>query len=124
MGVTYFSGSEPQYALRSYLVLVGLARTRSTITYEDLSDIIHRGGAHMMANALRPLRDWCRNNDLPPLTVLVVNKNTGLPGEGVEVANVPKAFADVYAHDWFEHLPPTLKEMGAEALPHMSTGCP
>jgi putative restriction endonuclease len=109
--VTPFPNTEAGYSLRAYLALIGLARTRSTITYTDLSQLIHRGGAHMMGPALEPLKDWCKARALPPLTVLVVSKETGLPGEGVEVADIPRQTMEVFKHDWLSHMPPTVGEL-------------
>lgn len=70
-----------------------------------------------MVNALDPIFRYCQNNDLPPLTALVVGVRSGVPGDAFveEYPNIPKAQADVYAQDWYAIRPPT-PEQFAELL--------
>ena len=60
-----------------------------------------------MAQFLGPVMYYCREQQLPPLTVLVVNQDTGLPGSGLttlEDVNLDRE--RVFAHDWFQVEPP------------------
>jgi hypothetical protein len=41
---TDFPRTEPAWALRAYLVLIGMAARRETVTYAQLNDKIDRGG--------------------------------------------------------------------------------
>ena len=71
-----------QRSLQIWAVLVCGARERRSYTYGDIAKILGMKGAGVMAQFLGPIMWYCENNDLPPLTVLVVNQETGLPGKG------------------------------------------
>ena len=109
-----FPRTEPAWGLRAYLVLLGAAARRETITYEQLSERIDRGGARFLHAPLMHLMRWCENQGLPPLTVLVVNKTSGRPERGLTTID-PEEFAEaqqrVFALDWFAVLPPTIDEL-------------
>ena len=65
------------------------------------------GGAGVMGQFVGPIMYYCQENQLPPLTVLVVNKDTGLPGEGLTtLEDVNRDRERVFAHDWFQMEPP------------------
>jgi putative restriction endonuclease len=65
-----------------------------------------------LANILGHVLEYCRNRKLPPLTVLVVNSETGEPGAGFTAArDIPAAQMKVFAHDWLEERPPTPEEL-------------
>jgi hypothetical protein len=50
---------------------------------------------------------YCANNELPPLTVLVVNQDTGLPGEGLTtLEELNQDRESVFRFDWFALEPP------------------
>ena len=96
-----------QRALQIWSLLVCAARDRRTYTYGDLADALGMGGAGVMAQFLGPIMDYCREQQLPPLTVLVVNQDTGLPGAGLttlEDVNLDRE--RVFAHAWFQMEPP------------------
>jgi len=57
---------------------------------------------------------YCQDRELPPLTVLVVNQDTGLPGEGLttlEDVNVDRE--KVFGYDWFSLEPPQVNDFAA-----------
>jgi len=92
-----------------------MATRRETATYTQLNDKIDRGGARFLAHSLGHLMRWCKNNNLPGLTSLVVDNETGLPAEGlttVEPDKFPAEQQKVFRYDWFSHLPPTIDELG------------
>jgi hypothetical protein len=51
---------------------------------------------------------YCEQNELPPLTALVVKKKTGLPGEGLTTRkNLDAGREEVFRCTWFKIVPPT-----------------
>ena len=52
---------------------------------------------------------YCEKNQLPSLTVLVVNQETGLPGSGFPPEDVHSERERVFRFDWFGLVPPTLE---------------
>lgn len=107
----------PTRALQSYLVLIGLAWNRQTITYGQLSENqMEYGQGGILAGPLGCIMGWCYENGLPPLTVLVVNGETGIPGEGlgtVEDDDHPAAQQRVFNFNWFQLFPPAIDELAA-----------
>ena len=96
-----------QRALQIWSLLVCAARDRRTYTYGELASALGMGGAGVMGQFLGPIMYYCREQQLPPLTVLVVNKDTGLPGSGLTtLENVNLDRERVFAHDWFQMEPP------------------
>lgn len=82
-------------------LLAYAAGNRQIVTYEMLAQLtgMHAAG---FGPILEQIQSYCLLNRLPPLTALVVSKATGLPSEGfVAATNVPRAFADVFEHDWY-----------------------
>lgn len=75
-----------EQAFAIWAVLAQAAKNRQTLTYQDgLSAFV--GGFHR--NHRKPLgiiKCYCREHrpKLPALTVLVVNKNTGVPESGLD----------------------------------------
>ena len=63
---------------------------------------------------------YCRRAGLPPLTVLVVNRDTGLPGTGWDRVNPgrdPNVERErVFNYDWFTIVPPTPEEFEAARM--------
>jgi putative restriction endonuclease len=62
-------------------LLVDRAKRRSKLFYEDLAPHIRTNNLNV-GRALGPIQDYCLTNRHPPLTSIVVQKVTGLPGEG------------------------------------------
>lgn len=94
-------------AWQSWPVLALAAGNRQIITNEILAKLtgMHAAG---LGSVLEQIQSYCMVNGLPPLTALVVNKGTGLPSEGfIAATNVPRAFADVFEHDWLQTPCPT-----------------
>ena len=96
-----------------WAVLAWAARSRQNITYGQLAQIAgaFTGG---LGGWLEPIQSYCIINELPPLTVLVVQQDSGMPGSGFTGASageLAKAQARVFAYNWLEHGNP-----GAEKL--------
>ena len=107
-------------AQRIWLILVSFvmscdrkASRPCTITYGDLAlrmGYEDRRAGHTLARQLGIVGELCVSNGLPALNAIVVNKDTGVPGdevllrEGVTLAQEQRA---VMEQDWFELRVPT-----------------
>jgi hypothetical protein len=101
-------------ALQIYLVLIGVASNKTTIPFGKLSkeQMGGYGGGHVIVSELKCVEMWCASNNLPDLTTLVVNAQTGLPtGKNTEQAQ--EAQGQVYACNWFDFFPPSADELKA-----------
>ena len=100
-----------QRSCQIWSLLICAARERKTYTYGDVAKILGYSGAGVMGNQLGPIMFYCKDNGLPPLTVLVVNQETGLPGEGLstlEEVNIDRE--KVFNFDWFSLEPPQVSD--------------
>ena len=98
-------------ALQIWLILIGKAHNRQTMTYEQLAELLGYGGAGTMAQLLGHVYHFCSQNELPPLTALVVNKKTGLPGQGLPATDLHAQRELVFRYRWYEMFPPTLEQL-------------
>src|SRR3989344_9566996 len=91
-----------QRASFAWPILTEYAGKRTTISYGDLAkklNIHHRA----IRFILGVIQNHCLDNRLPPLTILVLNKSTGLPGDGFiawDVENSKDGLEKVYNFDW------------------------
>ena len=112
--VTRFNPSSEQSAraLQAYQILISSAMNRQTHTYKSLSELMYRKPAQgVLADILGHIAYYCNDNDLPPLTVLVVNEKTGLPGSGIPIDEGLNATRErVFKCDWYDLYPPTVQE--------------
>ncbi|MHC4867443.1 MAG: hypothetical protein ACYTEX_25500 [Planctomycetota bacterium] len=102
-------------ACQIWAVLAWAATNRQTLTYGLLGDLIGVPAAGL-GQLLGPIQAYCLLKDLPPLTSLVVQQDSGLPGTGCDAASPtehPKACMKVYEYDWVSHGNP--KPEGLEA---------
>ena len=87
-------------ATQIWAVLAMAARNRQILTYEILSQLIGVP-THGLANILDHVQRYCMQRGLPPLTSIVVNKTTGLPGDGfIAAQDIPKNQGTVFNYDW------------------------
>jgi hypothetical protein len=105
-------------ALQAYLVLIGLAWERKTVTYGDLSreQMGGYGSGGILDRPLGAIMGWCDEHNLPPLTVLVVNDASGVPGVGLKTVpnnDWPSAQQGVFKFNWFSVVPPTRDQLDA-----------
>ena len=100
-------------ALQIWLILISKTSNRQTLTYGDLADILGFEGAGTLQNMLGHIMMFCINNGLPPLTVIVVNQETGLPGGGLIEADLNADRERVYKYKWFGMFPPSPEELQA-----------
>lgn len=102
----------PGRALQVWQILIGKAHNRQTITYIDLANMIGYSDAKPLPNILNYIMKYCKQNDLPPLTALVVNKKTGAPGSGLTTLRDLNADREeIFNFDWYALIPPTPDEL-------------
>jgi hypothetical protein len=109
-----FPNSEAAWGLRAYLILIGCAADRQTVTYDALARRIKRGGPNLLAKPLALITRWCQHHSLPALASLVVEQPTGLPAPGFDAVSrddIPREQERVWAFDWYAIFPPTLEEL-------------
>ena len=95
-------------ASQIWAVLAWAARNRQSLTYGQLGKLIGVPTAGR-GQLLEPIQSYPIVLELPPLTVLVVQQESGLPGPGFTGASASefaKAQAEVFGKDWLEHGPP------------------
>jgi len=98
--------------LQIWLILVSKAHNRQTVTYGQLAQLLGFKGAGTLAHPLGHIMHYCIQNDVPPLTVLVVNQGTGLPGDGLVGAELNADREAVFEFNWFGLVPPTVEQLG------------
>ncbi len=103
-------------AAQIWQILVAAAHHRQVLTYEIVADLIGMGpagkGAGTLAQSLGLIMRYCKANELPPLTVLVVNKQTGQPGSGlVTIQELHSDREKVFAYKWLRRRPPQTHEL-------------
>lgn len=65
-----------------------------------------------LGDFLRPIQQFCIENNLPALTSIVVQGETGIPGEGfIAAEDVPLAQAEVFQHEWLETPAPSAEQL-------------
>lgn len=93
--------NQVERASRAWPILTGRAAKRSTITYGELGEAL---GVHHRAlrYVLGVIQDYCLEEKLPPLTILIVNAS-GRPGSGFiafDLDNFEEGLEEVYNFDW------------------------
>lgn len=99
-------------AIQIWQILISKAHNRQTITYGNLAGLLGYSRADLMAYKLGHIMYFCKENNLPPLTVLVVNKETGKPGDGFteNVDDFDVERENVFKYDWYGLCPPSKKQ--------------
>ena len=72
------------------------------------------GSARAMNNYLGPIMFYCQHRRLPPLTILVVNQETGEPGEGftaVKQESYPNSRNKVFRRKWSKISMPSVDDL-------------
>jgi hypothetical protein len=94
-----------QRAHQLWSVLVFAAHNRQILTYAFLGKLVGLPAA-AIGRSLYPIQYFCKQQGLPPLTVLVVNQATGRPGEGLDVDDFAKMVQEVFEFDWISYKAP------------------
>jgi hypothetical protein len=76
-----------------------------------LANMLGYESAGVLSQPLGHIMYYCQQNDLPPLTILVVNQDTGLPGEGLTGVKLNADRESVFRFDWYSIIPPTPGEL-------------
>ena len=77
-----------------WYILLNLAKKHKTAFYEDVRNNIFenfgiRYSNQYIGSLLSPIQDHCLDNDKPPLTALIINKQKKLPGIGFIAEKIP-----------------------------------
>jgi putative restriction endonuclease len=95
--------NQEQRAFHTWEILVKYASKRGRITYGELAEklgVHHRAIRHVLG----PILEYCLLNELPPLTILIVNKWTNEPGQGFflawDIENSSDGFDKVFKFNW------------------------
>lgn len=94
--------NKSQRASQIWAVLAWAARNRQSLGYSQVGQLIGVPAAGL-GQLLEPIQSYCMQHNLPPLTVLVVQQASGLPGSGFTGASadeLARAQASVFATDW------------------------
>jgi len=101
-----------QRAQQLWSILALAATHRQLLTYSIVESItgLHRAG---IGDSLRPVQQYCTDQQLPPLTCLVVSQDSGLPGDGclTSSADLPAALLRVFGHSWLGTRAPTEQQL-------------
>lgn len=90
-------------ASHTWRALVDLACKRETREYGELGEMVGQSFALAVRHPLALIYWHCEREQLPPLTVLVVNKQTGLPSSGFgkpDRAEFERLCEEVFLYDW------------------------
>ena len=108
------SSKHPDRAVQAWHILVSAAMNRQTLTYKGLSELMYgKSASGVLDKILGHIAFYCIDNDLPPLTAIVVGKGRGTPGADIPVASakMDKERERVYAQDWYDIYPPLSDEL-------------
>lgn len=110
------TSKHPARAVQAWVILVGAAMNRQTLTYLGLSQLMYRrNAAGVLDKILGHVAFYCNEQGLPPLTSIVVGKGRGTPGQDIplDMDSLDGARERVYAYDWYDEYPPTEEELAA-----------
>jgi len=105
--------TKSERASQIWAVLAWAAKNRQMLTYGHLSKLIGVPTAGL-GQLLEPIQSYCLLEKLPPLTILVVQQDSGVPGTGftgTNPAEYAKAYMEVYEYDWLEHGSPKAEKL-------------
>jgi putative restriction endonuclease len=103
--------THPLRALQIWQILIGAAKSRQILTYGILADMLGYKGAGVFAQPLGHIMYYCQQNKLPPLTIIVVNQDTGIPGTGLTGADLSADRESVFRFDWYGLIPPSPEDL-------------
>jgi len=88
-------------AAKIWDALTPVATAKKTITYKELSEEINIH-PRALRHALGFVKVKCKEEELPPLTSLVVSTITGVPGAGndVRTKDLTSAYEKIFAYHW------------------------
>ena len=111
-------------ASQIWAVLALAAKNRQSLTYGILSKLIGVPSAGL-GQLLEPIQSYCLIKGLPPLSIIVVQQESGLPGSGftgAKAAEYAKNQMRVFSFDWIEHGNPQPEKLESAVKQHSSNG--
>lgn len=99
-------------ALQAWQYLIAQAENRRIVKYDELRIIMDYADNRPLGVILGCIMYYCQQNDLPPLTLIVVNQS-GVPGDGFnaeDIGNYHQRREDVFSFAWFKIVPPSIDE--------------
>ena len=99
-------------ALQAWQYLIAKASNRQIVKYDELRELMEYADNRPLSPILGCVAFYCIQNELPPLTLIVVNQS-GIPGEGFpgeQMANWHQLREQVFGHPWYRIVPPTVRE--------------
>ncbi len=99
-------------ALQAWQYLIGRATNRQIVRYDELRVLMGYADNRPTGVILGCIMFYCQQNELPPLTLIVVNQS-GVPGEGFSaeaLEDYHQRREDVFDFPWFKVVPPTIEE--------------
>ena len=109
------NSTNPTRAQQIWPILIAAAAERRILTYGMVAHLIGYKVSVALGEPLFHIKHWCEVNGLPPLTVIVVNKETGKPGSGISLIDIDIAREEVFNYAWYSLVPPTVNEELKEA---------
>lgn len=96
------SVNQLQRAARAWPILINRAMERRSITYRDLAMSIELSHHRPIRYVLDEIQNFCIEEKLPPLTILVVDKkgNLGSGFNSNSIDNIEEGKRAVYTHPW------------------------
>ena len=89
-----------------YPLLVKHAKSRTRLTYGEILDILgyeKNTRGHAIRFGMDIIVLYCKENDYPQLTSLIVNKHSGVPTEGYAYGDgedIPEEHSQCFDHKW------------------------
>jgi hypothetical protein len=108
------TAKHPARAMQAWQFLVSAAMHRQTLTYQGLSRLMYgKDAAGVLDKILGHIAFYCIDNDLAPLTSIVVGKGRGTPGQDIPIdrTKTDTERERVYSTDWYDICPPTADEL-------------
>lgn len=104
----------PHRAQQIWQILVSCAVQKKLVTYGEVAKYLGFKGAGVLAHPLGHIMNYCLAHELPPLTALVINQETGAPGAGLTAlqsyGSLDLARIAVFDYEWYKVIPPTIEE--------------
>ena len=99
-------------AVKTYLILVGMATRRETTHYGYIAGETGVANQQVGGLCLDPVYQFCQERNFPDLTAIVVRLETGEPGKGhVNRETFYRERERVYSFAWMDYAPPTVEEL-------------
>jgi hypothetical protein len=112
----------PQRAVQLWPLLAWAARNRQILTYSIVAKLIGVPTVGL-GQLLEPIQSYCLKRNLKPLTILVVQQDTGVPGTGfVAAQDIARVQGEVFQYDWVSHGCPTSVDFEEALRSHPSNG--